>query len=335
MANRLKLKHLPPLFSLCFLSCGCFAHAEFIEHHWNIMADAVFMRRSEIHDKPLVKDQNKLRKCDDDCNNFTVISTEGLVKHFHFDPGFRVGLLYSENVKNSFEAIFLWVQPWDAHLRASDKNSLFFPFNNSSYAFDYFQADEAHAKYDSRFWDIELNYWHHFSPRHVDYFSLSGTVGLRYFHLNEAFKLTFLKPPDKSDYSIHTENDVFGVQMGLNLEMTPTSRISWDFTAKVGATANRAKQRNLLRDLNNTLTLRRYERQKWQRGLFADLIAQAGYQFKEPLNLHAGYEFIVLSGVALAPEQVERDTGGGAGKEVYTDGFVFIHGFYIGATLSF
>jgi hypothetical protein len=117
--------------------------------------------------------------------------------------------------------------------------------------------------------------------------------------------------------------------------MVPTSRISWDFTAKVGATVNRAKQRNLLLDYNNTVTLRRYDRQKWQRGLFADILAQAGYQFKPPFNLHAGYELLILSGVALAPEQVTRSTGSGAGKDVDTHGFVFIHGFHIGATFCF
>jgi hypothetical protein len=187
----------------------------------------------------------------------------------------------------------------------------------------------------SRFWDAEVNYWRHFSPRYTDFFSLSGIMGLRYFHLNESFNVSFFRPPDTSDYSTHTENDVFGFQIGLNLQMAPTSRLSWDLTAKIGATVNRAKQRNLLQDLNNTVVLHRFNRQRWQRGLFADMLAQVGYQFKRPFSLHTGYELLILSGLALAPEQITNQTGPNAGKGIDTHGFVFIQGFWLGATFNF
>ena len=293
------------------------------------------MRRSEINERPLVKDTNKDRECPDECDNFKVISSEGLVKHFHFDPGFRASFVYSDDPRSSFEGIFLWVRPWHATRHANGDQSLFFPFDSTSYAFDYYQASEAHAEYHSRFWDAELNYWRHFSPRYTDYFSLSGILGMRYFHLNESFKLTFKKPPDESDWSIHTENDIFGFQVGLDLQLVPTARLSWDFIAKIGAFVNRAKQRNLLQDYNNTVALRRSDRQKWQRGLFADILAQVGYQFKESFNLHVGYEFLLLSGLAIATDQIDRETGFGAGKQVEVDGYIFIHGCYIGATFSF
>jgi hypothetical protein len=332
MANM--FKHLLPLY---LLGCGSVFAAQYsrLYDHWDLSADAVFMRRSESNNRPLVKDSNKIRKCPDECDNYTVISTKGLVQHFHFDPGFRASVVYSEDVKNSFEGIFLWVRPWHATRHANGDKSLYFPFDTSGYAFDYTNASEAKAETHSRFWDAELNYWRHFSPRYTDFFSLSGIFGMRYFHLNESFKLTFFRPPDTSDYSIHTENDVFGFQIGLNLQMAPTSRISWDLTAKVGAAMNRAKQRNLLRDYNNTVTLRHFDRQRWQRALFGDFLAQVGYQFKRPFSMHVGYELLILSGLALAPEQVSGNTSTVAGKEVDSHGFVFIQGFYIGAGFNF
>jgi hypothetical protein len=336
MGNMHVLKTFRVLLPLCAIGGNLLYGADFsrLDERWNLVGDAVFMRRSEIHDKPLVRDANRTRTCDDGCT-FTVISTEGLVKHFHFDPGFRAALVYTEDVKNSFEAVFLWIRPWHGTRHANGDQSLSFPFDSPDYAFDYTNASEAHAEYHSRFWDAELNYWHHFSPRYTDFFSLSGIMGMRYFHLNESFELTFVKPPDTSDYTIHTENDIFGLQLGLNLQMAPTSRLSWDINAKVGAMINRAKQKNWLQDYNNTVLLRRFDRQRWQRGLFTDLIGQVGYQFKESFNLHTGYELLVVSGVALAPEQTDDDVGSGSGKEVYTDGFIFIHGFWLGATLSF
>jgi hypothetical protein len=319
------------------LSVGALQAADYSrldEQHWNFTGDAVFMRRMECNDQPLVKNPHKKRECGD-CSNYTVVSTKGLIQHFHFEPGFRASLVYNADVKNSFEAAYLWIRPWHGSKGAVEGNSLFFPFDDPTFAFDYFDASEAEAECHSRFWDAELNYWRHLSPRFTDFFSLSGLFGMRYFHVNESFKLTYFKPPDKSDYSVHTENDVFGFQTGLDLQMVPTSRLSWDLIAKVGVMANRAKQRNALHDYNNTVTLRKGNRQKWQCGLFADFLAQVGYQFKREFNLHIGYELIILSGLALAPEQVTYGSDMGASKVVYTHGHIFIQGGYIGATFSF
>src|ERR1700730_18699821 len=79
------------------------------EHHWNFLADAVFMRRAEINDKPLVKDANKTPMCPN-CTQ-TVLSTKD-VAHFDFVPGYRVSFVYTADVKRSYEALFLWLKPW-------------------------------------------------------------------------------------------------------------------------------------------------------------------------------------------------------------------------------
>lgn len=302
------------------------------EHHWNFLADAVFMRRAEIDDKPLVKDSNKVRKCPD-CTQ-TLLSTKDIA-HFDFVPGYRLSFIYTPDVKRSYEALFLWVKPWHSERSVTGDDSLFFPFNSIPYAYDYVDANHASGKYSTSFWDGEVNYWLHFSPRYTDYFSLSGAIGGRYFHLNESFKLTYEKMFDTSDYVIHTKNKAYGLQVGLDFQMAPTARLSWDFIAKVGTMANRAQQKQILSDMDNTTVLRRHSRHRWQWGLFGDAIVQLGYQVLRHLNLHGGYEFIVLSGLALAPEQVAYGTGTGAGKNPYTHGYIFIHGFYAGLTLGF
>lgn len=338
MVRMSRLKYLGCLLSLYMTGCAsvCAEQYACIHNHWYIVGDAIFMRRSEIHKKPLVKDTLKVRSCPGECDDFTVLDTQDVAKHFDFEPGFRAALLYSMDIRNTLEAVYLWVRPWHADRKVNSDQGLFFPFNISEYAFDYFQASNANAKYHSRFWDAELNYWRHFSPRYVDYFSLSGVLGLRYFHLNEGFKLTFVKPPDRSHYSIHTHNDIGAVQIGLNLQMAPTCRIGWDFTGKVGVMYNRAQQRNVLLDLDDTVALRRVKKHtEWQWGLFADVLAQAGFQLFNWFNVHAGYQFMVLSGLALAPEQVRYGTGTETGKGVYTDGYAFIHGFFAGGTFCF
>lgn len=319
-----------PLFMLSISSALYATHPlPYSEHHWNFIADSVFMRRAELNEKPLAKDPNKVAMCPD-CSQ-TVLDP---CSHFDFVPGYRASFVYTADVKRSYEALFLWLKPWHCERGVTGNDSLYFPFNSIPYAVDYFEARHAHIKYSTSFWDAEANYWLHFSPRYTDFFSLSGMFGGRYFHVNEMFKLTYTKLFDKSDYFIHTENEVYGFQIGLDLQMAPTARLSWDFIGKVGTMANRAKQKQILRDEDNTAVLRRHNTHRWQWGLFADAIVQLGYQVLRHLNVHAGYEFITLSGLALAPEQVAYGTGTGAGKNVNTHGFIFVHGFYAGLTLG-
>src|SRR5579863_3706668 len=67
-----KFYSLSMLLSMGALQAADFSHLD--EQHWNLTGDAVFMRRMECNDQPLVKNPHKERECGD-CTNFTVIST--------------------------------------------------------------------------------------------------------------------------------------------------------------------------------------------------------------------------------------------------------------------
>jgi hypothetical protein len=305
-----------------------------LNDQWSVLGDFVYMKRTGIQNHSLVKDSNKFQ-CPGQCPNFTVIDNEDLVHDFDFEPGYRVGLTYTSSAKNSFEANFLYLQPWTAEKKREGDNSLSFPFSHSDYSFDFTRASEAQAKYESHFWDLEFNFWRHFNPRHVDYFSLSGITGLRYFHWDEAFKLTMIRPPDKSSYHIQTENRIFGLQLGLDFQMNPIRWLSWEIFAKAGLFANRTEQKQFLGDLDNAVTLRDSERVKTELGVFSDVAAQVAFQCFKYLNLHAGYQAMFFSGLSLAPEQISKKVKKGAGKEDHTHGTAIIHGLFVGGVLSF
>lgn len=304
-------------------------------HRWRLLGEFVYMRRSEIHNHTLVKNSDKPHNPCHPCEGTEVMDNKDLVNEMGFEPGFRVGGIYTESPQMSIEANFLYLQPWHGEKTVKGNQSLKFPFSHNDYTHDYIQASEARGCYEMHFWDLELNYWRHFTPRYVDYFSLSGIAGLRYFHWNEEFKLAMTRPKDTSDYKIDTKNDLFGAQLGLNFQMNPMRWLSWEFTAKVGGMANRAKQKTLLRDYNNTLQLRNFERQKWEVGVFADVAALVGFQFKKHLNLHLGYQVLFFSGLALAPEQINKSGDPDVKKEVHVNGAAIIHGLFAGLLWSF
>ncbi len=305
------------------------------DHHWNILAEFVYMRRAEVHNHTLVKDANKpLNPCKM-CPTTEVIDCKDLVNRMGFTPGFRAALMYTENPRSSYEVNFLYLHEWEGEKSVHGNASLSFPFSHAGYVVDYSNASEAKAENTMHFWDVELNYWRHFTPRFVDYFSLSGIFGLRYFHWNEGFDLTMTKPPDKSKYTIDTKNDIFGAQAGLDLQVNPTRWLTWDFITKVGLMANHAKMKTVLGDMDNTVKVRNFHKQEWQTGVFAEVAATLGFQFKENVNLHAGYQVLFFSGLALAPEQIAKGTKVNSGDSIYTNGAAIIHGLYAGIIVSF
>ncbi len=318
--------------SLCLQTTATVFAATNVEYPWTVLGDFVYMRRSLIHRHPIVADSNRvLSQCN--CSGFTDLTTKRLAHDFDLEPGLRVGLMYTETPKMSFEGSFLWLDEWEGEKSVHGQQSLYYPFHDNSLTVDYVNANEAKAHYRSQFWDLEFNYWVHLVPRRREYFSLSGIAGLRYFNFRETFKLTYINPPDKSDYHIRAKDDIFGAQVGGNFQINPTRTISWDMTAKIGGMLNHGKQHTLWRDANNTVVLKHYTKQCWQTGAFADLAAQLSFQFKEHLNLHIGYQILLFSGLVLAPEQVQKRLG--AGHHIYDGGRAVIQGLFAGLDIIF
>lgn len=305
-----------------------------LNNHVELLGDFVYMRRSEIHNKTIVKDANKFQ-CPAQCPNFTVIDTNDLVNDFEFEPGYRVGMTIMPNARNGIEGNFLYIQPWHGDKKVKGDQSLSFPFSHSSFTHDFHDASIAIAKYKSHFWDAELNYWRYFSPRRADYFSISGLAGLRYFHWDESFRLKMIKPPDRSSYRVHTRNKIYGAQLGLDLQMNPTRWLSWEIFAKVGGMFDQSKQKTFLGDLDNTVELHDFKKHKNEIGIFTDVAAEFAIHCWRFLSFHVGYQVIFFSGLTLAPEQISKEAKRHAGDRVYDNGTAVIHGLYAGGILSF
>jgi hypothetical protein len=320
--------------SLLWVAISLGAQESPLNEHWSLLGDFVWMRRTDIHNHSLVKDADKFQ-CPNQCPDFTVIDNEDLVHDFEFEPGYRVGTTYTFSSKNSLEGNFLYLQPWTGEKKREGNESLSFPFSDSSYDEDFSHASKAFAKYESYFWDLEFNFWRHFSPRRADYFSLSGIGGIRYFHWDESFKLEMTKPPRQSSYRISTKNRICAFQLGLDFQMNPMRWLSWEAFAKAGFFVNPTKQKQSLGDFNDRVTLRDTESGEREYGVFTDVAAQVGFQCFKHFNLHAGYQAMFFSGLALAPEQISKKVKKEAGKKDHTHGTAIIHGLFVGGTWSF
>lgn len=323
------------LASLCEIPLFAGIIRCYLDDRWTLIGEFVYMQRSDVHNHTLVEDSRKFQ-CPNRCPDFTVIDIKDLVQRFDYEPGFRLATIYRLDYRSAIEGNFLYLLPWHGHKSAHGRNSLRFPFNNPHYAHDFTHASKARAKYWSHFWNVEANYWCYFNPHDLDYFTLSGIAGLRYFQLDEKFRLSMTRHSNKSSYVIHTHNSIPGIQLGLDFQINPHWWwLSWEAFVKVGGFANYMEQSQFLGDRDNKVTLRRTKNHEGQIGVFADGAVQLAFQWHRHINVHIGYEAIYLSGLANAPEQISRGTSKHSGKRIKANGDATIYGLFVGATFRF
>jgi hypothetical protein len=306
---------------------------ESLNHHWAFLADYVLMKRSQLHNHTIVN-RTPTVICSP-CQNFGVLGTKKMMDKFGFESGARVAISYLKDRRNSFEVNGLYIWEWEGNKVMHGNAALSYPFHNSNYTNDFVNARRAEAKYESQFYSAEGNFWRFVTPRRIDYFSVSGLLGLRYIHLREKSTLAFFKGSNKSNYNIRANNILPGVQVGGCFEWNPTNYLTWNFTTKFGGLVNRSSQKTFLGDNNNTRVIRDFKVHKWDATFLADIAASIQYQVTSHINLHGGYQVIYLAGVALSPEQYTNNSSSSLAHHRVSDGNILLHGLFAGFTLSF
>lgn len=301
------------------------------DNRFSILGEVVFMHRSGGKYEVLAADSSILLPMD----NQEVITSKALVHRFEYEPGFRVGFNAILDDYRSIEGNFMWLAQWEGRKSAGGDGTLYFPFENVSYTNDYYQADAAVAIYKSNFYSAEINYWQAVTPRFSNYFGFSGLFGLRYMNLREHLNLAYTKGVQTSNYLIDTENALIGGQAGADLQWNPTTYLSWDFFMKVGAFVNLAEQKTLLKDNNNTTLLRSFQVNQSKGAVMIEGGFTISYQVLSFLNVHAGYQFIYLGGIACAPDQIDDDTVVVDTTRLKVNSDPLINGGYIGIIVGF
>lgn len=313
-----------------------------LNHHWTVWGEGLYMRRTELNGHSIVTN-SQLPQCQpctpamqacNQCPSFTVLNTKKLVKDFHYESGYRVGMVYHPNWRSSFDAIYMNMGEWGSKAKIhGPAGSLSFPFNDSHFAHDFRNADQVEAIYHSRIWGAESNYWWHYDHCPGSYFAFSWLAGIRYFNLREFFDVEFRRHGLESNYTIRTVNQIGGVQVGLDLQFNPYSFLSWDFTPKGGVFYTHAKLKTFLGDHNNTVVLRNFEDTGGQATLMFEVPISLTYRFKRHFNIHGGYEMLYLTGVALAPEQIHKKSV--TSSNVNIEGQILIHGAFLGLGIGY
>jgi hypothetical protein len=136
----------------------------------------------------------------------------------------------------------------------------------------------------------------------------SYMAGVRWINAEEQFSFGAIGPQQFALYDITTQNDLLGVQLGLELT-EQHCRWNWGATGKLGGYVNFAEQHTLYDSQVGAQTFTRDElKTDEELTLGLELNLRASYQIRPNLALRVGYNFMYLQGLALGPQQLEFNT---------------------------
>lgn len=266
--------------------------------NWYGGGEAVYLKRN--------RPSNQTLSILDDVDA-VVLDTDDL--DFDYELGYRVMVGHRYNECTALEVSYMSLQDWDANGQAGTpdiNDPQLDPYWGSQVDLptDSFDDSVLHdADYESSLRDIEIN------GRHFISCNTSLLFGFRYIHLDESFDFTSIDNVGGSrygQYNIDTNNDLFGLQIGLARQWCCGCKYSFGAYGKAGLFYNNVDSDQHLVNVTSS-GLDRDERASKNDNAFStiiDLGLRGTYCINDHVRLNAGYMFVVINNVALAPEQL-------------------------------
>ena len=317
---------------------GSVEGTEKTDPHFRLLTDFVYLQRSQPKKKTIAVDSDSV-DCESGCFTNSVLNTNQLTHGY--EPGIHADLAYFMDQKSSYDLGFLYLWELDHTATRKAKGVLSVPFRRPSFTRDFTDVDSVTASYKSLFYTGELNYWRSFSSSPSSYFGLSTVFGIRFANLKDRFNLEVNKGLDESHYKVSAKNGILGPQVGFNFQIRPNNQFYWDLLIKAGANLNRISSKVFLGDVDDTVTLRNFQRQVTQTGVFTEVALGLGYRPLDWMSFRAGYQMLYFGGLALGPNQLSFSSAKTRSSAVLTsydiadNGYIILYGIYSGLVFSF
>jgi hypothetical protein len=150
---------------------------------------------------------------------------------------------------------------------------------------------------------------------------MSYLYGIRFMQVDETFTfhslgqgqfgedVTLPAQNAAGDYDIVTHNDLLGIQIGADMTFRHC-RWAWGVESKAGTYINFANQistinANVVNGLSRPAYDQRLVANRYEAAFIGEVGFQATYKFRPNLMGRAAYDFMWVTGVALAPEQLQ------------------------------
>lgn len=139
--------------------------------------------------------------------------------------------------------------------------------------------------------------------------ALDFILGIGHIKLNEKFKMTSddTGTVGIGTYNIHTDNNMLGINAGINYSLKTTDKFGVIFTGKIGWYENKAEQRQQLNE--NGLT-RNNSGSDSTSSTLTDLRLGLYYHVSQKLSININYQETNITNVALAESHLNTTASG-------------------------
>ncbi|MCC9604605.1 hypothetical protein LOC68_27190 [Blastopirellula sp. JC732] len=219
---------------------------------------------------------------------------------------------------STLEVSYMGVGNWGSGAFVTGAGDLYSPLSNfgsdplGGYA-ESDQSDFVGLSLNNRFDSIEINLKRGWTGAGC-WFQGSWWGGFRYFRLSERSNYVAIGATGAMDYSVDTDNDMYGVQLGGDLTTRLTTRLSLTGFLECGLYGNRGVQHStiLLNDGGTVAGV--FEEASANR---ASMVTEGGFHGNFKLTPHAtlklGYQVVYVDGVALSIDNYNFTTALGTG----------------------
>jgi hypothetical protein len=254
--------------------------------------------------------------------------------HFNGTGGFRLLVGWQPcgyfNCLNccAMELSYFGIFGWNADQQLTGAGNLAIPGDLGLASNNFFLADILDMEYHSEFHNVVLNC---VKSCCVCCGTIDFLCGFRYINLNEDFTITGTDFQEgTSSYTVHTDNNLYGLQLGGRYTSQFTSNWSYQLTGKAGLFLNDVQQSQQATDFPNTGGAFSLRDPIGDEGTAVAALGELDFVLIRRLNdmwsLRLGYSAIGLGGLALAPDQLDFTDTATSGSDLHTTGWVFLHG---------
>ncbi|MGC3969074.1 MAG: BBP7 family outer membrane beta-barrel protein [Pirellulales bacterium] len=261
--------------------------------------------------------------------NLAQSGTTGAILGRSRDPDFNLESIPKLTIGKAFcdwtiEANAIYKDDIDAHTdtTAGNVNSVWFGLQ--PIGSDYRLASGQRFELNDEFHSYEANV-----INTVEF--INWMVGVRYVEFNERLGVVSMQPGSMSNADIFTHNRMLGGQVGLR------AKYDWELYGfesnfKFGFYYNDANTGTRVRDFNNTVVIRDAQTNGQNEACLTEFNVIFTYNPTMHFGLRAGYQFMYINEIALAPDQIiPANDGIATGFQQNAKGDMFMHGPMLGA----
>ena len=249
----------------------------------------------------------------------TVLTTNDL--EHEFDSGGRFTIGRTLGTCYQVEASYLGIYSWADNVAAADStanslggtgrlSTLFSNFRNpavSGLDFNNLVTASDYNTFQSA--EVNLRGWLNLPPGPFD---VQFLVGARYMKAFEDFRLSAFAnvpaPGATNAAIVQTHNDMYGVQIGIDMKFLVSARYYVDFETKGGILEDFASQNTAYTNISggvptvfNTVALQH------RTAFFGDVTVTGNIQVAANWTVRFGYQAIFVNGMALAPQNFQTN----------------------------